>query len=1555
MDSTKTPLSSVPRFNRRLSPYSAASSPTITSGRQRYTDDILSDLSPTSTFEAFTTPSGKLRDSIEAATPVERAFGIRATLASKKIQEWVIELSAWPWPENPGPEGFELPTVRRRKLAYRSNERQPRSGYPEPVLEDIDPSEYMGSLPTHDVLAYEVRIEEIQEDMDDLNVEEIKRTVLNNYFSSNSRPSSASSTLAPPSFDSGPLRYTKMDDFAAVVAATVLHALPNLSRLTCLMEVWSTRLGVLRKVPSILGMLNDAEVALQSGWQAFQVPGIRHSGEKVERYLERATFEVMRNVLQDKVTTLGRDLDRMLDRLEGREDTLPEHWLDRMEALETDYGSWVVSGDRKVREGEWARLEQRKKEKAKQQKKDEDSRKVASLHEEQAIREREEQARLVVEAARLKAELARKEREEDMRLERLASEKAAMLEEQRVQKIIDDEIRSRIEQQESAAKAARKGTLRNADQVDGPEVFESSNHAGHFPYHPLSSERPTQIVAFDGVPDSQDYETSDDRPMSKDVERTITHQHKIRPKFDESLQSFDGNSESKIEPSYDYDPYGRPGHGSRAREKPTSSEIGPGKRNPLPDETLQVKQRHSPESRWNRGQWLIDEDLMQGLSGGLRLDDATEARLAKKFGNKNETNTHKYAGISDSQVARNAAFMKKHNLKPQRTRPGRRTEASEFDGTDDIDDEDEVPDNAVEVPSQNQGSSTAVGDGLRKIVDSKHTPDSEQPPSPVQHFRRRSIAGIVDAVFPTRMRSPTNPSKRTPLSRNASMRARADSSTAETQTSLPPSPSDLLRFNNATSWVGSPLAPEETVVKMRASVSSQGGRSQQTVMFIPSPKAEKSAELPPQVDGSLTAPQNAILATKSKPGDSYFDRPAPSKRHSRNFSLVSGYSITSPSPELRTAEPGKYLRHNVVVTPTKPARSEPITPEVISMSPTMVVGEVMPSLASPSSSDDPSEAEPPSINSFDGMNESKMNTHELGEIGQCYTPDRPKRSSRVLRKSISKAVPVLAPSKRASLQTLRTADGIPPPNLNGLSTKIAQAISEQPTALPNLRIEDLPVFGDGGSAMSTLTSPLPCQGYECACVCPRCTAFSPSNAKTPDEEPAFDNSWTESQSADRRNSLSIESPQLPEHRKSVSESLITDRIITGKGSPIIRPNMTTIVADIPPTVISINSAPTSPVRSSSPNVSHPVGSTLKNGITTDDQMQAQLSSLLKSIPTNIRLNNESAPEIVFATRMAPSNGDSLQVRKSRCPLPKYARPSSSLSTHSPSSLSVRSTTPAFTLQPVSTKNIAHHYNTHSDIRVYHLSRHDDAPIKLHIRRVGEHGDRLMVRTGGGWADLGEYLTAYISHHGRRIASGTAEDKVEVQNLGAGNRSVSRSGTTPTVRPRNISFDNGGGRESPVHRPSSVMGTARPQSSFTVRKVRRSIGEVSGQSKYDPTTPRAATAMGHSAATTPLSESSIAASRISWTESPDDRNNEREPPTPERLEARSRLTSLGGLGMAGPNSGGKKQISHSAQEWVRSTTEKVRVASAEKEREKANAAESRRGSGWGEEKRRLFKQ
>ena len=141
-----------------------------------------------------------------------------------------------------------------------------------------------------------------------------------------------------------------LDDFTAVVTATILQALPYVARLNMLLHTWSVRCAVLRQVPGFLRALEDASTAVASGWSTISESGASTPGHG--SVITRQAFKVMQPILEDRLTAAGRRLDRMLDALEGREETVPKQWIDDMEMLEADYSSWVVEAEKRVLENE---------------------------------------------------------------------------------------------------------------------------------------------------------------------------------------------------------------------------------------------------------------------------------------------------------------------------------------------------------------------------------------------------------------------------------------------------------------------------------------------------------------------------------------------------------------------------------------------------------------------------------------------------------------------------------------------------------------------------------------------------------------------------------------------------------------------------------------------------------------------------------------------------------------------------------------------------------------------------------------------------------------------------------------------------------------------------------------------------------------------------------------------------------------------------------------------------------------------------------------------------
>ncbi|KAI0471952.1 hypothetical protein GGR56DRAFT_667703 [Xylariaceae sp. FL0804] len=327
----------------------------------RLDDDLLSRLTPATALATLQSPTGALQACLRQASASEQALARRAALASRRIHDWLDELTGWPWPSESGSNGFEVPTAKRRKLFDSNQPRDDREGT-RPASPPSHSPNYLGSLPADDVARYDRRVEQILQELEELNVDEIKNQVLHNHILPLSRPGTPFSDSGRSAVSS--FSYAKMEDMTAVITAVTVQALPQLTRLTRLLNTWNVRLAILRQVPALLGMIADAELALQSAWKAIDLASRNNSTapgesamESAPSYLSRKDYHVINSVLQQRVSKPGRGLDFMLDSLEGMIDTLPEEWLDRMEDIERDYAEWVTIAEHQVQKGEWATVD----------------------------------------------------------------------------------------------------------------------------------------------------------------------------------------------------------------------------------------------------------------------------------------------------------------------------------------------------------------------------------------------------------------------------------------------------------------------------------------------------------------------------------------------------------------------------------------------------------------------------------------------------------------------------------------------------------------------------------------------------------------------------------------------------------------------------------------------------------------------------------------------------------------------------------------------------------------------------------------------------------------------------------------------------------------------------------------------------------------------------------------------------------------------------------------------------------------------------------------------
>ena len=355
------PTARLPALHRPHNSRSPSRSPTR---RQQFydyeLDPLLSNLSPSSTLDALSATDAVpadvsshtrlLQESIAGVSKSSRALGIRAALAGKKFKEWFKELEDWEWPDR----AFQVPTFDAKRAKAIKRAGLTHFGHLDQVLiqssqlktEDETHEVYWGCLPAPLVLECEDRVETIRDEMEELQVEQLKAYVRDVHIS-RSRPSSASG----PEEDFSPAVYRNLDDFTALITATIMHALPYLSRLNSLLNVWSVRFLVLRKVPGFLRGLEELENAMRLAWRSIKVSatGI----DDCLSSLSRAEFVNTRSLLENKVSRLAQRLDEMLDILEGHNDTIPETWIDSLESIETTFGDWVVQAEKQLLRCEW--------------------------------------------------------------------------------------------------------------------------------------------------------------------------------------------------------------------------------------------------------------------------------------------------------------------------------------------------------------------------------------------------------------------------------------------------------------------------------------------------------------------------------------------------------------------------------------------------------------------------------------------------------------------------------------------------------------------------------------------------------------------------------------------------------------------------------------------------------------------------------------------------------------------------------------------------------------------------------------------------------------------------------------------------------------------------------------------------------------------------------------------------------------------------------------------------------------------------------------------------
>lgn len=258
----------------------------------------------------------------DITTAAEKELASRVVRAAEKLREWCTEIEQWGWSGS-----FEA----------QSGNEEPETGQ---FHGDTEGQEFSGSIPLEQVEAYESRLDTIDDELTFLEVDELKELILGIHIG-RSRPSSSYSSA------SYATNITLYDDFQLFVTETLVHTLPHHARLKHYLKVWTARLAVLAEIPSFLRGSYQFFTILNGAYHPLQYPLGPLAEPSALKDVEKHLITAQKD-LGDKVGQLGKQLDRMLDTLEESDDQLPEKWIDKFEADETEYTNWSYEADKKL-------------------------------------------------------------------------------------------------------------------------------------------------------------------------------------------------------------------------------------------------------------------------------------------------------------------------------------------------------------------------------------------------------------------------------------------------------------------------------------------------------------------------------------------------------------------------------------------------------------------------------------------------------------------------------------------------------------------------------------------------------------------------------------------------------------------------------------------------------------------------------------------------------------------------------------------------------------------------------------------------------------------------------------------------------------------------------------------------------------------------------------------------------------------------------------------------------------------------------------------------------
>jgi len=301
-------------------------------------DPILRNLSPTKTLRAFTEPGfvaphESLHAALESSTSFQRTLGAKAAQTCLDVRSWARELEEWEWPGT-----FDVPELVQKASTDGAHDEK-----------DAGMPTYWGSLPADRVRQYEQRSDEIIQQLDEIDVEQLKDFVLSAHNEAGSGSASIDDSIGA---IGAATDLRKLDDFTAIITATILQTLPYLSRLNHLLDIWTIRLPILHQAPVYLQSLAQARADLDHAWATIGVRFSKDLQSQTHLDFNRGSMIEQQSIIESRVSSLGRKLDRFLDDLEGRSETVPDRWIEEMETLEQHYADWTVKAERKILEND---------------------------------------------------------------------------------------------------------------------------------------------------------------------------------------------------------------------------------------------------------------------------------------------------------------------------------------------------------------------------------------------------------------------------------------------------------------------------------------------------------------------------------------------------------------------------------------------------------------------------------------------------------------------------------------------------------------------------------------------------------------------------------------------------------------------------------------------------------------------------------------------------------------------------------------------------------------------------------------------------------------------------------------------------------------------------------------------------------------------------------------------------------------------------------------------------------------------------------------------------